>query len=223
MISEKDLERFWSKVKIGEPDECWEWMACKNSRGYGNIYWQGKSQLAHRVSMLIAGEVLCSRKEVAHLCHNPSCCNPEHLLQLSPEEHREMDIEAGRFHTPQGLAGLKQGQRRGESNTRSKLKEKEVIAIYASNLSSRDLAKKYRVHKSIILDIKNGEIWSWLTGHKDTGKRQTKEVLTKDQARAAFLDPRSCRQIAKDLGVVHGTISRLKKGLTYQEYTKDLM
>jgi len=30
-------ERFWDKVDIGEPDECWNWKAAIESSGYGSF------------------------------------------------------------------------------------------------------------------------------------------------------------------------------------------
>ena len=30
-------ERFWSKVDKREPDDCWEWQASLDTRGYGNL------------------------------------------------------------------------------------------------------------------------------------------------------------------------------------------
>lgn len=32
------LKRFWSKVAIGDPDDCWLWLAAKNRGGYGNFW-----------------------------------------------------------------------------------------------------------------------------------------------------------------------------------------
>lgn len=72
----KDVARFWSKVRISQPDECWEWTGSIRPSGHGGVKWPGQ-QLAHRVAYLLAyGE---SPAVVAHLCFNPACCNPAHL------------------------------------------------------------------------------------------------------------------------------------------------
>gem|GEM_PF-6576504 len=33
-------DRFWSKVDIRGPNDCWEWQAKRHPRGYG-VFWFG--------------------------------------------------------------------------------------------------------------------------------------------------------------------------------------
>src|SRR4051812_25042735 len=76
------MDRFWSKVAIRGPDECWPWQRAKESSGYGRFRWNGRSALAHRVAhMLCNGAIEGGRRGpvVMHSCDNPSCCNPAHL------------------------------------------------------------------------------------------------------------------------------------------------
>lgn len=74
-------EHFWSKVDKKEDHECWEWKGAKDKCGYGNIGVEYKTILTHR----LAYEFFYNRKIpiglcVLHICDNPSCCNPHHLV-----------------------------------------------------------------------------------------------------------------------------------------------
>jgi hypothetical protein len=62
------MERFWAKVARASDDECWEWTAAKQPRGYGKFGFEGGWVLAHPHGLVID-----------HLCDNPSCVNPVHL------------------------------------------------------------------------------------------------------------------------------------------------
>ena len=42
--------RFWSKVLVGAPNECWPWTGSKNERGYGFCRHEGRVRKAHRVA-----------------------------------------------------------------------------------------------------------------------------------------------------------------------------
>jgi hypothetical protein len=72
-------ERFWEKVKIGKPDECWDWQGCRNRKGYGNFFWKKASQKAHRIAYELTKGIIESNQYCRHKCGNIGCCNPGHL------------------------------------------------------------------------------------------------------------------------------------------------
>lgn len=76
-LSEKQLERFWSKIDKRGKNECWPWIAGR-SGGYGSFSIGSAWYFAHRVAFALSkydpvGALL------RHSCHNPSCCNVMHL------------------------------------------------------------------------------------------------------------------------------------------------
>jgi hypothetical protein len=96
-LTNKDLKRFWAKVRIGEPGECWEWQgALFKPSGYGAFWLGSNNVLAHPIAFSLhygytpddAG------KTVKQTCGNRACCNPRHLSDGSRQEAR--DAGAGR-------------------------------------------------------------------------------------------------------------------------------
>jgi hypothetical protein len=73
------VDRFWSKVDVRGPDECWPWLKSVMSSGYGQFYLDGGPKLAHRVAFVLAGGVIPEDYEVDHTCLFILCCNPRHL------------------------------------------------------------------------------------------------------------------------------------------------
>lgn len=61
-------------------DECWEWTGKRNDQQYGYLSVFSKTLLAHRVSYFLANG-MWPQPVARHLCHNPSCVNPGHLVQ----------------------------------------------------------------------------------------------------------------------------------------------
>lgn len=93
-------KRFWPKVEVGEPDECWNWQAAKYPYGYGqirNIYGMRPALMySHRLAYILhynehPGELL-----VCHACDNTSCCNPSHLFLGTNKDNSDDKIAKNR-------------------------------------------------------------------------------------------------------------------------------
>jgi len=71
--------RFWSKVQIGKPDECWPWLGAKNNKGYGSFGYDGHVVIASRQAYIFVFGAVAPGLDVMHSCDFPACCNPHHL------------------------------------------------------------------------------------------------------------------------------------------------
>lgn len=112
-------ERFWEKVDVRGPDECWPWTAAVNEHGYGVMHETGKrggpALKAHRYSAELAGMDIVGRA-VLHSCDNPPCVNPAHLRPGTQAENSRDMAERGR-------------STRGERSSNAKLTETDVREI----------------------------------------------------------------------------------------------
>ena len=110
------LDRFWAKVEVRGPDECWTWTAGRTAQGYGGFHpTKPTMELAHRyVYKLYFGELEMGLK-VDHTCHNGKgcppgpcehrlCCNPSHLeaVSNSVNVNRSHNSNFQKTHCPKG-------------------------------------------------------------------------------------------------------------------------
>lgn len=141
------LERFWAKVNVAGPDDCWEWTACKSR--YGIIRHFGKNMSAHRVSWQINIGLIPEGMLVCHKCDNPICVNPNHLF-VGTWADNHSDMHAKMRH------------KYGEDHHKSKLTESDVVSIRAAveNGSTKAaLARRYGVSDAQIGHIVRRKHW----------------------------------------------------------------
>jgi hypothetical protein len=106
------LERFWRRVSVGKPDECWLWLGQYNNVRYGrfDIYLKGgrgKHILAHRFAYEDVIGPIPRTLVIDHMCNNRGCVNPAHLRVTTQRENilrgtSGSAINAAKTHCPAG-------------------------------------------------------------------------------------------------------------------------
>lgn len=143
--------RFWAKVNVTNPKDCWQWMGFSTPAGYGMVGQRGSHRLAYEFSIGPIPEGMC----ICHHCDNPGCCNPAHLFLGTYKDNSQDMVHKGRANSPFGI-------RVGSS----KLIEREVLEIrgqYAKGgVSQRALAQQYGVSQRAINKILLRQSWTWL-------------------------------------------------------------
>jgi len=99
--------RFWPKVNVLGPDDCWLWIAkarlskTKTFPGYGSIigFRNGKKQplYAHRVAWELTNGSIPGGLFVLHRCDVSLCCNPAHLFLGTQTDNMHDAYQKGRL------------------------------------------------------------------------------------------------------------------------------
>lgn len=143
-------ERFWRRVAIGNPGECWPWTGHLLSTGYGKAVFRGKRHAASRLAYWFAkGE---PRLWVLHTCDNPVCCNPNHLYEGTPQQNIRDMVSRDR-------------QARGERHGSSKYSEaqiREVIRLIPSGLNAPQIEAITGVSFNTVKQVRSGKVWKHL-------------------------------------------------------------
>lgn len=202
-------ERFWSKVDVQGPDDCWEWQAHRDRKGYGKFQ-MSNSRPAHRVAWELANGAIQNDLFVCHRCDNPSCCNPAHLFLGTNDDNLKDAVRKGRTS-------------RGVNRPNSKLTPEIVIEArrrYQAGEFSNNLATEFGVDEHTMYSAIIGKkSWQWidgkcpLRGHK--GKANGRCKLSPEQVRdirresAAGIKHES---LAEKYAVSDSTISSIVSG-----------
>ena len=147
-------ERFWSKVDVRDPNDCWLWIASKTTHGYGFFRSRSSNLGAHRVAYELTtaceippGVLLC------HRCDTPACCNPSHLFEGSQADNMRDASRKGRIVSLNGEA-------KGAARGNGKLDAATVALIRASTASHRSLARQFNIARGYVSHIRAGRRWS---------------------------------------------------------------
>lgn len=152
ILTDKNIARFWSKVYIGDKNECWLWLASTTSGGYG-FFRAGKSMNAHRFSLMLKLNNEDLNGMCLHSCDNPKCVNPNHLHLGTNSENIKQAYERNLIFA-----------QKGESHGRSILTEKDVLWIRENypkgGHTHRSLAKQFGVGATTIKDVLKRKKWN---------------------------------------------------------------
>lgn len=68
-------------------DRCWKWTGARDRKGYGRFKFLGRNARAHRVSYELFVGPIPVGDTIHHICRNPSCVKPSHLMPMSLVEN----------------------------------------------------------------------------------------------------------------------------------------
>lgn len=148
-------ERFWRYVHRRQDHQCWPWTGSVMVRGgYGQLNDRKRLLKAHRLSWELHFGAIPENLLVRHMCHNPICCNPSHLLPgTAKDNHLDMQ-NARRMVVPASA--------KGADSYAAKLTDKDVLFIRQSTLPGTELAEKFGVTKANISRIRLNKTWKHL-------------------------------------------------------------
>ena len=150
--------RFWPKVRIQQPGDCWLWQGSTNWGGYGLFKFRGKDQGAHRVAwILTVGEIPAEDGYhgtcVLHACDTPSCVNPRHLsLGTQKDNIAEREVR-------------NRGNRPAKVNNQLRWTEddiREIRRLHKDGIKQVDIAKRFQTSRGTISRIVNRKRWGWV-------------------------------------------------------------
>ena len=140
-------DRLLERIRV-DAAGCFLWQGSLVN-GYGNIWYNGRSDRAHRLSYeTFRGPVppgLC----VCHDCDVRACINPAHLFLGTKLDNAWDAVAKGRF-------------RHSEAHRSAKLTAEQVVAIvarYNAGEGAADLSAEYGISRKSLMAILHGRHW----------------------------------------------------------------
>lgn len=121
------MERILARTMV--TDQCWLWLGGQNTKGYGELWVEGRHQQVHRIAYKALVAPIPEGLVVDHRCHDPKLCvggacvhrlcvRPDHLQAVTNAENlsrqtpafRTHCLPAGHEYTPENT-GVSNGKR----------------------------------------------------------------------------------------------------------------
>lgn len=85
---ERRIDRFWAKVQNANVRGCcWPWQGYVKPSGHGLTAWNCRPIHAHRLAWILKRGEIAPDMCINHKCHNPLCCNPNHMYVGTREQN----------------------------------------------------------------------------------------------------------------------------------------
>jgi len=213
MYKEQAERRFWNKVQVLSPSECWSWLGALDLSGYGQVHLAGKLRKAHRVAWELENMALIpAGVSVYRTCSNKRCCNPNHLQLGAPQKVRTYTCA------------------QGEKHRNSRLTKEQVLQIRQKAVSASTyatLAKEYGVTSVTIGNIVSGRSWKSAEGPLTPTDRRV--GAENRRAKLSSEDVKSIRRLAiagasqvllaENFGISQGTVSNILQRKSWKHVT----
>ncbi len=149
---------------LDKSGDCWLFTGYLHAKGYGQINVTKKysgipsvSASTHRVAFRHNYKrPIHDSLHVLHTCDVRNCCNPAHLYLGTHQDNMVDRSERNRVNRPIG-----------SKNPKVKLTEQDVLGIYLSKDTKKELISHYKVGRSAIERIKQKLSWKELTDFYD--------------------------------------------------------
>lgn len=134
--------KFWAKVELKGPDECWPWTGYKAPSGHGLTSHHSTPTLASRKAWVLSNGPIRDGLCVNHRCDNPLCCNPAHMY-LGTRADNMVDMWAKRPAASRVLSG--------HPFVLTEQQMEELWQDRRAGLKLRECAAKYGVHLATVV------------------------------------------------------------------------
>ena len=138
----EETEEFFKQVwKCDEPGyDCWLWLGAVSGKGYGVFQTKKGPQYAHRLALeMRLGRPIAADRFAGHARepggHEPACCNPDHLREVSRSENALDSVADGTHH-------------------KVHLTDDQVRAIRADPRPQREIGEEYGIIQAMVSHIK---------------------------------------------------------------------
>jgi len=93
-LTDRDKERFWSKIDKKGDDDCWNWLGYTNKRSTGFYFATDYSiiNIRHIIYYLYYGNT-AKGMPIGRRCDNDLCCNPKHLYVKNKDLAKDWNID----------------------------------------------------------------------------------------------------------------------------------
>lgn len=220
-------QRFLSKVNVCSEDECWEWTAFLDKRGYGHFWYNGRMIHAPRISWWLYKGEFPHGLFVCHVCDNPSCVNPRHLFVGTNRDNVMDCISKGRHTFQTQPETLESG--RGHNKVLTEELVSQIRATCAAGESTLyEWSKRLGINERTVAAAAHGDTWKYVQepvvarrSRADMrGSKHPNSKLNEDDVRAiknsvAAGVPKT--EIAMSYGINDTTVRDIVKGRIWRQ------
>ena len=164
-------------VEVGK-NGCWNCIShSQHPDGYVYVYSGKKKIKLHKrvLEIKLGRELKVNNDELTrHMCDNPQCCNPDHLIIGNSQENHGDMVSRGRGYWQNHTGYFKWYEREGSKQKKQPkplLTEEIIINIYKDALQNcipyRQLDKKYGVGRGVSSNIANKKTYKNITENID--------------------------------------------------------